>query len=58
MIEKDCPITLHNRLSIKGIVATIVLLFSLLVLSLITGTHSLYVDIVNGNEKHVEIIRF
>ena len=53
MIEKDCPVTLHNRLSIKGIVATIVLLFSLLVLSLITGTHSLYVDIVNGNEKHV-----
>ena len=41
--------TLHNRLPIKGLVVTIVLLISLLLLTFVTGTQSLYVDIVNGN---------
>ena len=45
--------TVHNRLPIKGLVVTIVLLISLLVLTFVTGTRSLYVDIVNGNVKRV-----
>ena len=46
-------LALHNRFCIRGLVVTIVLLFSILVLWLVTGTRSLYVDIVNGDEKHV-----
>lgn len=45
------PVMVRNRLFIKGLVATIVLLLSILVLSVITGTQSVYVDIVNGNVK-------
>ena len=44
---------IHNRWRIKGLVATIALLFSILALSFMTGRQSLYVDIVNGEEKLV-----
>lgn len=52
-LERNVPAMVRNRLFVKGLVITIVLLFSILTLVFITGTHSLYVDIVNGNEKHV-----
>ena len=46
-------VMIRNRLFIKGVVRTMALLLAILVLAFKTGTRSLYVDIVNGDEKRV-----
>ena len=44
-------VMVRNRLFIKGLVRTMALLLAILVLAFKTGTRSLYVDIVNGDEN-------